>query len=104
MINFENMAPQTEILYINKDVVSAKGIHIPEAIAAFDDAQISAKTYPDTGVFVLFKGSDVSPTVKGNFKQHIDENEKTTREIIFQSRNAADQFVLGDKGRTNDWK
>ena len=45
MINFENMAIQTEmkILSIDKDGVSANGIHIPEAIATFDDAKISAK-------------------------------------------------------------
>ena len=51
------MAIQTEmkILSIDKDGVSANGIHIPEAIATFDDAKISAKGYPDSGVFVLFK-------------------------------------------------
>lgn len=100
------MAIQTEmeILSIDKNGVSAKGIHVSEAIATLDDAQISAKGYPDTGVFVLFKGSDVSPTVKGKYKQYIDANGKTTKEIVFQSRNAAAQFVLGDKGRTNDWK
>lgn len=106
MINFENMAMQTgaEIVSIEKDGVSAKGIHIPEAIATFDDAQISAKSYPDTGIFVLFKGSGVSPTVKEKYKQYISVDGKTTREIVFQSRNAAARFVLGDKGKTNDWE
>ena len=106
MINFENMAIQTEmkILSIDKDGVSANGIHIPEAIATFDDAKISAKGYPDSGVFVLFKGSDVFLPVKEKYKQYIDTDGKTTVEIVFQSRNAAAQFVLGEKGRTNDWK
>lgn len=102
MITFENMAGTGMKIYkIERDGVSAKGIYIPEAIAMLDDAGISAKGYPDTGVFVLFKGSSASSK---KCAQYIDKNEKTTRELVFQSRNAAAQFVLGEKGRTNDWE
>lgn len=105
MITFENMAGTGMKIYeIERDGVSAKGICIPEAIAMLDDAGISAKGYPDTGVFVLFKGSSASPEAKKKCAQYIDKNEKTTRELVFQSRNAAAQFVLGEKGRTNDWE
>lgn len=105
MMNFEEAATQLgKILSIDKEGVIARGIHISEVITTINDAQISAKSYPDTGIFVLFKGSDVSPAVKEKYKQYIDVDGKTTKEIVFQSRNAAAQFVLGDKGRTNDWK
>ena len=105
MITFENMAGTGMKIYeIERDGVSAKGIYIPEAIAMLDDAGISAKGYPDTGVFVLFKGSSASPEAKKKCAQYIDKNEKTTREFVFQSRNAAAQFVLGEKCRTNAWE
>lgn len=106
MISFEMMAKQakTEILQIfDNGIVKAKGIFIPDAVTYFHDDDISAISYPDTGVFVLFKNSCVS-SVEDKYKPYIEANGKTNREIIFQSRNAAAQFVLGSKGKANYWK
>lgn len=95
---------EIQILQISKnDIAIAKGVHIPEAVMSFDDSNKSVISYPDTGIFVLFKGSRVSSTAD-KYKPYIGTDCKTTREIVFQSKNAAAQFVLGDQGRTNDWK
>lgn len=104
--NFESIAQQTgtQILQITKDdFVIAKGVYIPEAVACFCDNNISVIGYPDTGVFILFKGSYAS-SLEDKYKPYIDSNKKTNREIIFQSKNAAAQFVLGSEGNTNYWK
>ena len=82
--------------------VIARGFFLPEAIATLHDNGASSISYSDTGVFILFKGSFSSSTEE-KCKSYIDEHQRTNREILFQSRNAAAQFVLGDKGRTNHW-
>lgn len=104
--NFETIAKQAklQILQITEnDIVIAKGICIPEAVTSFCDNNTSTISYPDTGVFILFKDSYAS-SLEEKYKPYIDSNKKTNREIIFQSKNAAAQFVLGKTGRTNDWK
>lgn len=106
MISFENIAQQVGIpvLQITKDrIVLAKGIHIPETIASLCDDNTSTISYPDTGIFILFKGSHVF-SAADRYEQYTDENHRTNREIVFQSRNAAAQFVLGETGRTNNWQ
>ena len=103
--DFETLTRQADIkiFTISENGTHAQGIHMPTAILAFDDFDKSVIGYPDTGLFVLFKGSCVCST-DSKFRNYIDENMKTTREIIFQSRNAAAKFVLGDKATTNYWK
>lgn len=104
--NFETIAKQAklQILQITENgIVIAKGICIPEAVTSFCDNNTSTISYPDTGVFILFKDSYAS-SLEEKYKPYIDSNKKTNREIIFQSKNAAAQFVLGKTGRTNDWK
>ena len=99
-------AKQAEIQLLQifeNNIAIARGVHIPEAVMSFNDSNKSAISYPDTGIFVLFKGSHAAST-EDKYKPYIGIGQKTNREIIFQSRNAAAQFVLGDKGRTNDWK
>ena len=105
-MDFENMAEALglTVLHIERGgQVLAKGLFMPEAIATFDDNGISATTYPDTGVFIVFKGSHANI---GNSKldQYLTEDNTTKVELVFQSRNAAAVFVLGNSGRTNDWK
>lgn len=105
-IGFETIAQQIgiEILQITENgIVIAKGICIPEAVTSFDDNNTSVISYPDTGVFILFKDSYAS-SLEEKYKPYIDSNRKTNREIVFQSKNAAAQFVLGETGRTNNWK
>ena len=106
MISFEMIAKQAKLQILQifeNDAVIANGIQVPEALMSFDDASKSIISYPDTGVFVLFKGSYASSTEE-KYKSYIDADRKTIREIVFQSPNAAAQFVLGDIGRTNLWK
>ena len=105
-INVESMAEQLEIpvlKIIEEGREIAKGIYLPEAVASFKDDNKSAICYPDTGVFILFKGSRAA-SAENKYKQYIDINGNTTKEIIFQSRNAAAKFVLGDRGSTDYWK
>ena len=105
-INFETIAQQVgiEILQITENgIVIAKGICIPEAVTSFCDNNTSTISYPDTGVFILFKDSYAS-SLEEKYKPYIDSNKKTNREIIFQSKNAAAQFVLGSKSKSNYWK
>lgn len=105
-MSFESIAKQIgmQTLQITEnDVVIARGIYIPNAVTSFCDDATSTISYPDTGVFVLFKGGFASAT-EDKYRPYIDENRKTNREIVFQSRNAAAQFVLGDKGSTDYWK
>lgn len=90
-------------LKIEKDNISAKGIYIPDAIFSFDDDKKSILSYPDMGIFVLLTGSHADISVKEKYLPYIKDG-KTTRTIIFQSRNAAARFVLGDKGNTNSWQ
>lgn len=105
-INFEIIAKQIgiPILQINgNNLVSAKGIWIPEAVTSFCDNNTSTISYPDTGIFILFANSYAS-SLEDKYKPHINSDRKTNREIAFQSKNAAAQFVLGNKGRANYWK
>lgn len=77
----------------------AQGVYLPDAIMSFADDQTVSESYSDTGVFILLRGSFAygkSP--------YVAEDQRTTREILFQSRNAAAQFVLGPGGRSNHWK
>lgn len=90
-------------LKIERDGISAEGLSIPNVLFSFDDDKQSILSYPDTGIFVLFAGSHADPSIKEKYLPYIKEG-KTTRTIIFQSRNAAAQFVLGEKGRTDDWR
>lgn len=99
----EQLGKCMQITDENGDII-ARGVWISDAITAFHDNGISTVSYPDTGLFLLFKGSQASATVDDKFKQYIDADRKTTRVIIFQSRNAAAEFVRGDKGSTGDWK
>lgn len=90
-------------LKIEKDGIFAEGIFIPDVLFSFDDDKKSILSYPDMGIFVLFPGSYADSPVKEKYLPYIKDG-KTTRTIIFQSRNAAAQFVLGEAGKTNHWK
>lgn len=103
--SFEILARQAGLSILNimeNDNVIASGFFIPKAVAAFHDDNISAISYSDTGVFVLFKGS-FTYSSDDKYNAYINTERRTNREILFQSKNAAAQFVLGDKGRTNHW-
>lgn len=105
-MSFESIAEKAGVppLRITEnDIVIARGIYIPNAVTSFRDDDTSTISYPDTGVFVLFKDSYASST-EDKYRPYIDANRTTNREIVFQSRNAAAQFVLGDQGRTNHWR
>lgn len=104
-MGFENMAEilNLTVLHIERGGNTlAKGLFVPEAIATFDDNGVSAVTYPDTGVFILFKGSH-SESNAFKYRQYLTDDNETTTELVFQSRNAAAVFVLGTSGRSNDW-
>ena len=101
---FEPAEKKAEVLQIERDgEVIAKGIYIPEAMTAFHDSGAEAVSYKDTGVFILFAKSRAFPA-EGKCAKFVDADGRTVRDIIFQSRNAAAQFVLGDAGSTNCWK
>lgn len=103
-IDFETMAQEKDILKITREnTIIARGIYLPEAVTSFRDDDTSVISYPDTGVFILLKDSHAFSR-ESKYAPYINSDQKTTREIIFQSRNAAAQFVLGQTGRTNDWK
>lgn len=105
-MSIEAMVRQTNypILHIEqKETVLAQGAHFPNTVATADDNAVSMITYPDTGIFVLFVGSYAACTGK-KYEQYLDDSRKTTKEIVFQSRNAAAQFVLGVRGKTKEWK
>ena len=94
---------ESEIEYMDfSNGNSAFGIYIENAVFVFHDAQMCVKSYPDTGVFLLLKGSYTASS-DNKYQEYILEG-KTIKNIIFQSRNAAAQFVLGDTGQTNSWK
>lgn len=95
---------EEQILTIKKDGKKASGIYVPNAVFAYKDSGTSVVSYVDTGVFVLFARSNASDTVDQKYERYIGKDRKTKREIIFQSRNAAAQFVLGEAGRANHWK
>ena len=103
-MTFESIAAAggAEVLVINGEA-AARGIWIPEAVAMLRDWQTDAQSYPDTGVFVLFRGSPARGADEAA-RQYLDENGRTTREFILQSRNAAARFVLGPDGGTGSWK
>lgn len=93
-----------QIKVIDENGKKACGLYMPDAVFTYKDSGTLITSYVDTGVFVLFEGSDVSDSVDQKYQRYIGENRKTTREIIFQSRNAAAKFVLGEAGRENHWK
>ena len=104
-VSFESILEHENIIplqIIEDGTVIARGIWVNQALTAFCDGQTSTISYSDTGVFVLFKGSQAF-SAEDKYRKYID-NHITTREIVFQSRQAAAQFVLGSKGRTNYWK
>lgn len=103
--NFEDMVDKADmrVLEIKESHAEARGIYTPEALFSYDDDGQSVISYPDTGVFVLLRGSHAECTAD-KYKDYINHEKKTTREIVFQSRNAAAQFVLGEQGRTDSWK
>lgn len=90
-------------LKIVKNGIQAYGIYVPNTLFVFDDDKKSILSYPDMGIFVLLTGSHADISVKEKYLPYIKDGE-TTRTIIFQSRNAAARFVLGDKGNTNSWQ
>lgn len=90
-------------LSIKEGSLLAEGIFIPNVLFSFDDDKKSILNYPDTGIFALLSGSHAHPSVNKKYLPYIKDS-KTTRTIIFQSRNAAAQFVLGPIGRSNHWK
>ena len=93
----------TEILEISRDDIAiARGAFLPNAVLTFQDDETSIISYPDTGVFILFKGS-VAASTDEKYRDSIGSDGRTNREIVFQSRNAAAEFVLGEGGRTNYW-
>lgn len=98
---FEEL-PWTQ-MEIQKDRIMAKGLYLPNAIFSFDDDVKSILSYPDMGLFVLLAGSHAAIPAKEKYLPYIKDG-KTTRTIIFQSRNSAARFVLGETGNTNDWK
>lgn len=104
-MTFTGIERQTgiQILQINKGTIFAEGIYIPRALFSFDDDKKSILSYPDMGIFVLPAGSQANLPAKEKYLSYIKDG-KTTRTIIFQSRNAAAKFVLGETGSTNDWK
>lgn len=105
-MNIEEMARRTgyTVLQIERnEKILAQGAHFPNAVAAAKDDSVSTITYPDTGVFVLFIGSH-STSEDRKYAQCLDAAQRTIKEIVFQSRNAAAQFVLGATGKTDDWK
>lgn len=103
--SFEEMAEKVgvRIFEIKEGYVEARGIYVPDTLFSYDDNGRSVISYPDTGVFVLFRGSHAECTAD-KYKDYIDHAQNTTREIVFQSRNAAAQFVLGERGRTSSWR
>lgn len=92
-----------QILCIVQDgEILAKGVYLPEAIISLIDNGKYTKSYSDMGVFILLKGSKVIANVSA-LSDFICNN-VTSKDLIFQSRNSAAKFVLGEKGHTNDWK
>lgn len=104
--SIESIAKQLNLQFlriIENGIEIAKGLYISDAVTSFCDNDISTISYPDTGIMILFKDSYAS-SLEDKYKPYIDSNRKTNREIVFQSRNAAAQFVLGDRGGTSHWK
>lgn len=87
---------------IQNGEIIAKGIYLPETVFSLSDNGKQTASYSDMGVFILLKGSKVFAN-DYNFSEFIS-NKETNKTLIFQSRNAAAKFVLGQKGHTNDWK
>lgn len=85
-----------------KNGTDAQGLYVKNGVFFYEDNGHSIRSYSDTGVFVLFEGSQTVCTEE-KFKNCI-QNGRTTKTIIFQSRNIAAQFVLGDSGSTNSWE
>lgn len=84
-----------------KNGINANGLYVRNGVFVYEDDGRLIKSYPDTGVFVLFEGSQTVCTDE-KFGDCI-QNGRTTKTIVFQSRRAAARFVLGDSGDTNNW-
>ncbi len=85
-----------------KNGIDAHGLYVKNGVFIYEDNGCSIKSYLDTGIFMLFEGSQTVCTDE-KFKNFII-NGRTTKNIIFQSRNAAAQFVLGNYGNTGSWE
>lgn len=85
-----------------KNGINAHGLYVENGVFVYEDNGRLIKSYPDTGVFVLFEGSQTVCTDE-KFNDCI-QNGRTTKTIVFQSRRAAARFVLGDSGDTCSWK
>lgn len=94
---------ENEYLKISEDGTEASGIYFPNAVLTFRDGDSSVISYSDTGVFILFRGSDIN-SKNIISEKYLDENSRTIKDVVFQSRNMAAKAVLGDKGCTNSWK
>lgn len=94
---------ENEYLKISEDGTEASGIYFPNAVLTFRDGDSSVISYSDTGVFILLRGSDIN-SKNIIFEKYLDENSRTIKDVVFQSRNMAAKAVLGDKGCTNSWE
>lgn len=102
IINDCEVAIMHVLCIVRNNEIIAKGIYLPATVFLMQDSGGLTKSYSDMGVFVLLKGSKVI-SENNNFCEFICEN-KTKKNLIFQSRNSAAKFILGENGHTNDWK
>lgn len=93
---------QSVVFMKMKNGIDAHGLYVKNGIFFYEDNGRSIRSYSDTGIFLLFEGSQTLCTEE-KFKDCI-QNGRTTKAIIFQSRNIAAQFVLGDLGNTGSWE
>lgn len=101
-IKQDNKTERSVVFMQMKNGVEAHGMYLENGIFFYEDNGRTIKSYLDTGVFILFEGSQTVCTEE-KFKDCI-KNGRTTKTIIFQSRNAAAQFVLGKSGNTSSWE
>lgn len=94
---------ENKYLKISDEGTEASGIYFPNAVLTFRDGDSSVNSYSDTGVFILFRGSDIN-SKNIISEKYLDENSRTIKDVVFRSRNMAAKAVLGDKGCTNSWK
>ncbi len=71
-------------------------------ICTFKDSGNTTNSYSDMGVFLLFEGSQTMST-DNEYAKFIKDG-RTTANIIFQSRNAAAEFVTNNTRGTDFWK
>mgnify|MGYP001031898888 CR=1 FL=1 len=80
----DKLLDESEIEYMDfPDDNSAFGIYIENAVFVFHDAQMCVKSYPDTGVFLLLKGSYTASS-DNKYQEYILEG-KTIKNIIVMS-------------------